>query len=387
MRDPQQVFTLSAGELPWDPRLVDTVVKGPFWQTLAELGITLLVSREYEHLVLALSCRNEQAWTSVLRLPHPSGIAVNRSNGRVFIACTRSPNQVIEFAAADGVLHRNDVPQQAAGGGLVPVATRFFPGCLYLHDLAFVAGRLMGNAVGLNAVVDLSGPGVHSVWWPRSLDDLQSMRFAHNTIQLNSLATSDSLDSTYMSASTERPGAFLPGDVQWEIDRAGVIFSGGTRNVVARGLTRPHSCRKSSDGLVFVDDSGYGTVNVVDGERTTIIAHLPGWTRGLCIMDRLAVVGTSRVIPKFACYAPGLDQSESSCGVHFVDIASGRVESSLVWPAGNQIFGIDWLPSDVATGFLSGDPTQRSTERDAAWYQFNPPGSSLEPQFLEQQSQ
>jgi hypothetical protein len=71
---------------------------------------------------------------------------------------------------------------------------------------------------------------------------------------------------------------------------------------------------------------------------------LPGWTRGLAIAGRTAFVGTSRVIPRYRQYAPGVDLERSESGVHAVDLKTGRVVGSIVWPLGNQIFGIEACP-------------------------------------------
>ncbi|TJX04526.1 MAG: DUF4915 domain-containing protein, partial [Mesorhizobium sp.] len=56
-----------------------------------------------------------------------------------------------------------------------------------------------------------------------------------------------------------------------------------------------------------------------------IVARLRGWTRGLCAIGNLAIVGTSRIIPRFRAYAPGLEPDRCVCGLHAVDIKSGRV--------------------------------------------------------------
>ena len=84
-------------------------------------------------------------------------------------------------------------------------------------------------------------------------------------------------------------------------------------------------------------------VAIHDGRPVTV-ARLPGWTRGLLWPASVAFVGTSRVIPRFRTYAPGLDVDRSVCGVHAVDIRSGQVLGSILWPAGNQIFAIEALP-------------------------------------------
>ncbi len=62
-------------------------------------------------------------------------------------------------------------------------------------------------------------------------------------------------------------------------------------------------------------------------------------------------MGTSRVIPRFHRYAPGLDIDGSLCGLHAVDTSSGKILGSLVWPFGNQIFGLDWTPVEMTSGF------------------------------------
>jgi hypothetical protein len=71
----------------------------------------------------------------------------------------------------------------------------------------------------------------------------------------------------------------------------------------------------------------------------------------LCFDDNIAFVGTSRVIPRFSQYAPGLDVSKSVSGLHAVDIQSGNVLGSLLWPYGNQIFAIELVPFAIGLPF------------------------------------
>jgi hypothetical protein len=89
---------------------------------------------------------------------------------------------------------------------------------------------------------------------------------------------------------------------------------------------------------------------VRDG-RFVPVARLSGWTRGLCFHGAIAFVGTSRVIPRFRQYAPGLDAERARCGVHAVDTRTGRVIGSLTWPYGNQVFAVDWVKRSWASGF------------------------------------
>ncbi|MEM7585961.1 MAG: DUF4915 domain-containing protein [Acidobacteriota bacterium] len=362
-REPAQIASGWHGAGEVDRTLFRARTRGRWWQTLAELGGTLLVTREYEHLVMALRATPDGPDVTYLPVPHPSGLAVDAERRRVILASTRNPNQIVELRPVAGTLPRRDVDAEPAGHPLIPVQTRFLPGCLYLHDLALVDGVLHANAVGQNAVVRLhdNATGAEPVWWPESIETASDPLFGRNHLQLNSIAAGPSLEQSFFSASVEKPSARRPGHLNFPVDRRGVVFSGASRRPVVRGLTRPHSARLHDDRL-WIDDSGYGrlvTADLTTGSLETV-AQLPGWTRGLCFRNRVAIVGTSRVIPRFRHYAPGLDVETSECGLHAVDIDRGEVLGSLIWPRGNQIFAIEWAPPDLTTGLPF--PTRRPSK-------------------------
>lgn len=116
-------------------------------------------------------------------------------------------------------------------------------------------------------------------------------------------------------------------------------------------------------GQVSVDNSGYGELGSADQGRFEPVVRLSGWTRGLCFHEQIAFVGTSRVIPRFRHYAPGLDVDASVCGVHAIDVKTGGALGSLLWPAGNQISAIDWVANGVASGFLFAAGVKRQKVR------------------------
>ena len=376
-RDPAQISShwRSAGDV--DPKSLHWVVRGPWWECLASLGITLLVSREYEHLVIGLSASGEGPRLTYLPMPHPSGIAVDRDRGRVHVASTRNPNEIYELAPVAGLLARTDVDiEPLADRPLIPIRTRFLPGSLYLHDLALIGGALHGTAVGENAVVRLDGEsGYVRRWWPRSVERNGRPDIGRNYLQLNSIAAGRTLATSYFSASTARPSARRPGHRGFPVNRHGVIFSGATREPIAGGLTRPHSARLAA-GRLWVDNSGYGEVGLVEDGVFRAVARLPGWTRGLCLRGRLAFVGTSRVIPRFRQYAPGLEAANSVAGVHVLDTTDGRVVASLVWPHGNQIFAIEAAPARMTSGLPFPATGRRRPARERGlFYAFRPSGA------------
>jgi hypothetical protein len=131
-----------------------------------------------------------------------------------------------------------------------------------------------------------------------------------------------------------------------------VLFSAATREVVGRGLTRPHSAR-FHQGKVWVNNSGYGQLGFFQGEHYEVTHQLGSWTRGLAFHPQnVAWVGLSRVLPGYSSYAPGLRNKRQCCGLVAIDTQSGEILGKLTWPQGNQIFGVEWIDQSLAAGFL-----------------------------------
>jgi uncharacterized protein (TIGR03032 family) len=349
-RDPHQVASQWRQAAEIDPALLSYRVRGAWWDILEQTGLTLLVTREYEHLVMALSVRAGRPLVSYLHLPHPNGMAVDSERGRVFLASTRNPNMVFEFAPCSGTL-AGAKRERELEGLLLPSRARYLPGCLYLHDLALIGGALYANAVGLNAVVRLPAEGgIELSWWPRCIDAENGPKIDKNYLQLNSIAASSSLGDSYFTASAAAPGHWRPGHLRFPVNGRGVVFSGATREVAGTGLTRPHSARLHG-GEVWVDNSGYGQVGRIAAGKFEPVFHLDGWTRGLYFHGLIAFAGTSRVLPRYRHYAPGLEPDRCETGVHALDLATGRVLGSLLWPVGNQLFAIEGLDRKRTLGF------------------------------------
>lgn len=321
-RDPAQIVGLWS-ETGVNPKSLEAHADKGWIQTLKRLDVSLLVTREYEHLVLALGAGS----TTWMQLPHPSGLVVDRKTDTVHVACTRNPNLLMELR----------------GKTLLPARVRFFPGWLYLHDLALIGGKLYANAAGHNAVVHLDyEKGAQRVWWPKCIERDGKPVFHKNHIQLNSIAAGKTLKQSFFSASVDQMLKQVPGDMDFPVNQRGVIFSGVTRKPAAYGLTRPHSARLHGKEL-WVDNSGYGEVGRIVGNQFKPLVKLDGWTRGLCFVKGVLFVGISKVLPRFRAYAPGLDYHKSRCGVVAIDPCTGRILGKIIWPHGNQIFAIDWI--------------------------------------------
>ena len=259
-RDPAAAVSLHA-QAPIDRRLLAGKARGDFWDLLQGLGITLLVGREYEHFVMALTVRDGKPFATYMPLPHPSGIAVDRRRGRVFIASTRNPNQIYLFRPLAGMLARKDRPQPETGDRpLMPVASPVLarqpvhsrPGddrrrapCERRRtqcDRAASTDARAGLVAALHRAARRAGlrPQLHPAQFDRGRQDARGVilfRFRRDL------------------------GTRFPGKRNYPVDGRGVIFSGATREPVVRGLTRPHSARLWRRRL-WVNNSGYGEFGV-----------------------------------------------------------------------------------------------------------------------------
>jgi len=112
-RDPSQVVVQWTGATPLDPVIFKYRESGDFFSILDALQITLLVTREYEHLVMAITTVKGSPAFSYLSIPHPSGLAVDVKREIVHIASTRNPNMVFEFSPLKKNIERLDVHKNA----------------------------------------------------------------------------------------------------------------------------------------------------------------------------------------------------------------------------------------------------------------------------------
>jgi len=316
-----------------------------FTRALHEEEITLLVSREYEHLLLAIRPYGRSyIEQSFLHLPHPSGIAVDRRDNSIYVAATRNPNQIVQLNVSQGNMRRKLI-SNSLENIIIPSRVKYYPGEYYFHDLVHTGEALLATSVGMNSVISVdmnSAQPEEPIWWPACVDKNGKPNNTANYIQLNSIAWGGSMANSYFSASGAKIGALRPGHPDYPVDGTGVIFEGATGKVYGKGLTRPHGARIHK-GKVWVANSGYGTVGYIENGKYQPVFTLNGWTRGLCFTEHYLFVGVSRVLSRFRQYAPGIKTDEQQCAVVAIDMRSGKIAGAMDFPFGNQIFTIDYI--------------------------------------------
>jgi uncharacterized protein (TIGR03032 family) len=146
----------------------------------------------------------------------------------------------------------------------------------------------------------------------------------------------------------------------------GVVMDIPSSQIIARGLSMPHSPRWH-DGRLWVLESGNGGVGIVD-ERTgkyQEICRLPGFTRGLDFAGPYAFVGLSQVRESAVFSGIAIAEmkpEERCCGVWAIDTRSGQIAGFVKFVEGVQeIFAVQGLQGLRWPEVLNEDP-QRIAE-------------------------
>jgi uncharacterized protein (TIGR03032 family) len=129
----------------------------------------------------------------------------------------------------------------------------------------------------------------------------------------------------------------------------GVLLDVASGEVVARGLSMPHSPRWR-DGRLWVLESGSGGVGVVDPAtgKYEALTVLPGFTRGLDFCGPLAFIGLSQVRESAVFSGIAIAErplAERCCGVWVVNILTGQTVAFVKFEdAVQEIFAVQVLP-------------------------------------------
>ena len=242
----------------------------------------------------------------------------------------------------------DQVPQDQIEDEATPVElflaprTQFSTPGLATHEMAFDAdGRLWFCNTAGSSLATLSQTGsVETRWKPTWITDESLEDRCH----LNGLAMRDGA-----------PGwvtCFAPSNVAqgWRAQPIGqgCLIDVGSGEVVHGGLCMPHSPRVVGDA-VWVLNSGYGQVLAIDpgSGRETEIVRLPGYTRGLAIVGKVALVGLSQLREQGAFAGLPIHGSllPLKCGIVAIDIPTGKILGMLEMTSGcSELFDLQWLP-------------------------------------------
>ncbi len=220
---------------------------------------------------------------------------------------------------------------------------RVVTGQIGIHEVAFAGPELWVVNTRFSCLCTLDGRwSFVPRWRPKFITGLASEDRCH----LNGLAVRDGRPR-YVTALGETDEA-----AGWRANKArgGCLIDVPSNEVIARGLSMPHSPRWH-DGKLWVLESGAGSLATVDlaTGKLTEVALVPGFTRGLDFFGPYAFIGLSQV--RESAHFSGipitdrLPVEERKCGVWVVDTRDGQTVAFLRFERGVQeIFAVQVLP-------------------------------------------
>lgn len=159
-------------------------------------------------------------------------------------------------------------------------------------------------------------------WIPPFVSEWSPEDFCH----LNGLAISNSIPS-YASCLA---GSNIPRGWRLFPSNSGLLIDVLDNKVICSGLTLPHSPRCIGDQLFFLQSgvSSLCVMNLITHEVKTI-AELPGFARGMTLVNGFAIIGLSTIRESnlWNTLPVKLNFPDSVSGVVIVDLANGHIVS------------------------------------------------------------
>jgi uncharacterized protein (TIGR03032 family) len=336
----------SGVRLPGAPAPAPTAVEFHYTQSdsfvalLKQLAASLLVTTYQANKLLVVREFQGGLSTLIRTFERPMGLAID---GRRMALGTR--NQVWLLRDAPDIAPRVE-PAGRHNACYLPRSCHV-TGDIGVHEIAWVGEELWIVNTRFSCLCSLD-PDYSFV--PRWRPPFISALAAEDRCHLNGLAMSPDDGGRlskpfYVTAlgATDTPNG-------WRQDKAkgGCLIDVSSGEVVARGLSMPHSPRLH-EGRLYLLESGTGRLLQVDpatGHRETV-AELAGFTRGLAIHGPYAFIGLSKIreTNTFGGLPIAERPDELKCGIAVVDLRGGQVIGLLEFQtAVEEIFAVEVLP-------------------------------------------
>lgn len=320
----------TSGDSPYDSVFTPSIPAA-----LDALGAALLVSTYQSGKLICARVQDGALNTHFRNVDKPMGIAVGPGRfslgTRTEVWDLRNMPEVAPKVEPTGTHDACYLPRK-----------RHVTGDVGIHEMGFAhGGELWFVATGFSCLATLDAD--HSFvprWRPPWISEVAGGDRCH----LNGMCVVDDA-VRYVTAlgRTDEPGGWREGKAS-----GGVLFDVVAGEVVAEGLSMPHSPRMH-DGRLWVLQSGLGALGVVDPDTgaVEIVCELPGFTRGMTIVDGFAFVGLSQIRESstFGDLPIVHRLQERQCGVWMVDLSSGLVAGFLRFDdLVQEVFDVALLP-------------------------------------------
>lgn len=327
---------------PAAPEAFSSAHTSSFPPLLRELRASLLVTTFQAGRVILMRPQGEVLNTHFVALPRPMGLAADAN--RIFVGAHRS---VHEYRNVPAVAARLDPPN--VNDAVYLLRNVHVTGHVDIHEMAFAGSECWYVNTLFSCLCTLDNE--HSFvprWRPRFVSGYAPEDRCH----LNGLAMGDGKPRflTALGESNEREG--------WRATKrdGGIVLDVGSGEIVARGLSMPHSPRLHR-GRLWVLESGRGALSTVDAVsgRVETVAQVPGFTRGLDFVGPFAFIGLSqlRASNPFTDIPLTDENPDRASGVWVVNVDTGQTVAFLRFSASvEEIFAVQALPGILAPTIL-----------------------------------
>jgi uncharacterized protein (TIGR03032 family) len=336
--------------VPDDPAPLRAAHTPNFPVLLRALGASLLVTTYQAGKLVLVRDEGDHLNTHFRAFQAPMGMALD--GDRLAVGTT---TQVWEYVNVPAVADRLDPPGRHDACYLP--RSSHFTGNIQGHEMAYGAGGelwVVNTRFSCLCTLDRSASFAPR-WRPPFVTALEPTDRCH----LNGLGMVAGRPR-YVTAlgETDEPAGWRPNKA-----RGGVLIDVDSGEVIARGLSMPHSPRWYA-GRLWVCESGAGTLGFVDPHTGQYepIAAVPGFTRGLDFAGNFAFVGLSQV--RESAVFSGipithrLAEHERTCGVCVIDLTTGAVVALLRFEtAVQEVFAVTVLPGRRYPELINDDET------------------------------
>ncbi|HJT32677.1 MAG TPA: TIGR03032 family protein [Pirellulales bacterium] len=305
-----------------------------FVALLQQLGASLLVTTYQANKLLVIRAAQGGLSTLVRTFDQPMGLALA---GRRLALGTR--NQVWFLRDAPDMAPRIE-PAGMHDACFLPRSCHV-TGDIRCHEIAWAGEELWIVNTRFSCLCTLD-PDYSFV--PRWRPPFVTALAAEDRCHLNGLVMeNDGPRFVTALGETDTQGGWRPNKA-----KGGCLIDVPSGQIVARGLSMPHSPRLHQGGL-WVLESGTGRLLLVDagtGLRETV-AEVPGFARGLAFAGDYAFIGLSKIreTSTFGGLPIAERLSELKCGVAVVDVRRGQLVAMLEFQtAVEEIFDVQLLP-------------------------------------------
>ncbi len=318
------------GSGPSSPPPLRSVHTESFPALLEELGASLLVTTYQAGKLVILRADGKHVNTHFCGFQAPMGLALE--GDRLAIGTTW---QIWEYHNVPAVAARL-APPGRHDACFLPRSSHW-TGNVLVHEMAWAGDELWLVNTRFSCLCTLDR--IHN-FVPRWRPAFVSALAPEDRCHLNGLAIIDGRPRLATALGvTDSPAGWREGKA-----RGGVLIDVDDGELIARGLSMPHSPRWHA-GRIWLLESGAGTIGVVepaDG-RYRPVAELPGFTRGLDFLGRFAFVGLSQVRESAIFSGIPLTErlNERTCGVWVIDTVTGATVAFLRFEeAVQEIFAV-----------------------------------------------